>query len=299
MVKKIWKLRSRETIGEKIFGIVNAIILIFCGIVTLFPFINIIATSFSSSRAIISNEVMLLPVEFTTEVYKRLIEDGQLLRGLKNTVLITCVGTLLNMLVTIFTAYALSKKRLKGRKPLMTFFVFTMIFSGGLIPTFIVIKNTGLVDTYWALWIPAIISVYNMTIMKNFFESVPSSLEEAAQIDGASDWYIMLRIYIPLSKAIVATLALFYAVYWWNNYSNVLYYITTTTKQTMTVVLMQMLDSVDESLMSGDSAIMEKSLTPEGVKAAAIICTVLPIMCVYPFVQRYFVKGVMIGSVKG
>ena len=299
MVKKVWNMRKRETIGEKVFGVINAVLLVFCGVVTLFPFINIIATSFSSSRAIISNEVMLLPVEFTTEAYKRLIEDGQLLRGLKNTVLITGVGTLLNMLVTIFTAYALSKKRLKGRKSLMTFFVFTMIFSGGLIPTFIVIKNTSLVDTYWALWIPAIISVYNMTIMKNFFESIPASLEEAAQIDGASDWYIMLRIYIPLSKAIVATLALFYAVYWWNNYSNVLYYISTTTKQTMTVVLMQMLDSVNESLMNGDSAIMEKSLTPEGVKAAAIICTVLPIMCVYPFVQRYFVKGVMIGSVKG
>lgn len=292
-------MSKRETTGERIFNVINTILLIFCGVITLFPFINIIATSLSSSRAIISNEVMLWPVEFTTEAYGRLIKDGQLLRGLKNTVVITAVGTLLNMMVTIFTAYALSKKRLKGRKQLMSFFVFTMIFSGGLIPTFIIIKSTNLVDTYWALWIPAIISVYNMTIMKNFFESVPISLEEAAQIDGASDWYIMFRIYIPLSKAVIATLSLFYAVYWWNNYSNVLYYISTTTKQTMTVILMQMLDNVNESLMNGDSAIMEKSLTPEGVKAAAIIFTTLPIMCVYPFVQRYFVKGVMIGSVKG
>lgn len=292
-------MSKRETTGERIFNVINTMLLIFCGVITLFPFINIIATSLSSSRAIISNEVMLWPVEFTTEAYVRLFKDGQLLRGLKNTVVITAVGTLLNMMITIFTAYALSKKRLKGRKQLMSFFVFTMIFSGGLIPTFIIIKSTNLVDTYWALWIPAIISVYNMTIMKNFFESIPISLEEAAQIDGASDWYIMFRIYIPLSKAVIATLSLFYAVYWWNNYSNVLYYISTTTKQTMTVILMQMLDNVNESLMNGDSAIMEKSLTPEGVKAAAIIFTTLPIMCVYPFVQRYFVKGVMIGSVKG
>lgn len=292
-------MMKRETAGEKAFGVINYILLIMCGIVTLFPFLNVIATSFSSSRAIISNEVMLWPVDFTVEAYQRLINDGQLFRGLKNTVIITLVGTGLNMLITIFTAYALSKKRLKGRKWLMSFFVFTMLFSGGLIPTFIVVKTTGLTDTYWSLWIPAVISVYNMIIMKNFFENIPESLEEAAQIDGASDWFIMVNIFLPLSKAVIATVALFYAVYWWNNYSNILYYISSTSKQTMTVILMQMLETVSDSLMVGDSAIMEKSLTPEGVKAAAIIFTTLPIMCVYPFVQRYFVKGVMIGSVKG
>lgn len=290
---------KRETLGAKVFTVINYMILIFCGVITLFPFLNVIATSFSSSRAIISNEVFLWPVEFTTEAYSRLVEDGQLLRGLKNTVLITVVGTGLNMIVTIFTAYALSKKRLNGRKALMSFFVFTMLFSGGLIPTFIVVKSTNLTDSYWSLWLPAILSVYNMIIMKNFLENIPTSLEEAASIDGAGDWYIMFSIYIPLSKAVIATLSLFYAVYWWNNYSNVLYYISSSSKQTMTVILMQMLDNVSDSLMVGDSALMEKSLTPEGVKAAAIIFTTLPIMCVYPFVQRYFVKGVMIGSVKG
>lgn len=295
------KIQKRETRAESIFYFFNYLFLGLCAIITLFPFINVIATSLSSGRAIISREVFILPKEFNFEAYKALVKDGQLIFAMKNTVFITVFGTVINMAATILTAYSLSKKRLGGRKYIMSLMVFTMLFGGGLIPSFIIVKNLGLVDTYGALWLPGMISVYNMIILKTMFEGIPESLEEAASIDGASDVYILIRVVIPLSFPAIATLTLFYAVGWWNDYFNAMIYISDTRKLPLTVKLMQMISNVSDNLLrSGEGAsFMEAALVPESIKSAAIIISTLPILCIYPFLQKYFVKGVMIGSVKG
>mgnify|MGYP001377384279 CR=1 FL=1 len=271
-------------------------------LLTLYPFWYVAASSFSSSRAITSGEVFLWPIEFNVDAYKRLLDDGQLLVSAKNTILITAVGTLLNMVMTVLAAYPLSKKRLMGRSGLLLFITFTMLFVSGMIPNFILIKTLGLMNSYWSLWLPALISTYNLFVMKTYFEGLPEEIEESASIDGANDLTILLKIALPLSKPILAALSLFYAVGWWNSYFQVLLYITRSTKQTLMVKLYQMINQVDASLLNGaggSEGASQVLLTPEAVKAAAIVLSVTPILCVYPFLQRHFVKGVLIGSVKG
>lgn len=269
---------------------------------TLYPFLYEIAASFSSSRAITAGEVFIWPVEFNTEAYKRLLEDGQLIRAMGNTVLVTLIGTLLNMVMTILAAYPLSRKRLYGREPLLLFVTFTMIFVSGIIPNFILIKSLGLMDSYWALWLPSLISTYNMFVMKSFMEGLPDEIEESASIDGAGNWRILAQIMMPLCKPILAALSLFYAVGWWNSYFNVMLYITSSRLQTLMLKLYQMIKQVDASLLNsggGSEGASQILLTPEGIKAAAVVIAIAPILCVYPFLQKHFVKGVLIGSVKG
>ncbi|MNZ85746.1 L-arabinose transport system permease protein AraQ [compost metagenome] len=206
------------------------------------------------------------------------------------------------MLLTILAAYPLSRKRLAGRSGLLMFITFTMLFVSGIIPNFILVKSLGLMDTYWALWLPGLLSTYNMFVMKTFMEGLPSEIEESAAMDGAGDWRILLQIMLSLCKPIIASLSLFYAVGWWNSYFQVLLYITKTTHQTLMVKLYQMINQVDASLLNqagGSEGAGQVLLTPEGIKAAAIIIAVTPILIVYPFLQKHFVKGVLIGSVKG
>jgi putative aldouronate transport system permease protein len=278
---------------------------IFLGIMslfTLYPFLYEIAASFSSSRAITAGEVFFWPVEFNTEAYKRLFEDGQLLHAMGNTVIVTAVGTLLNMVMTVLAAYPLSRKRLVGRGPLLMFITFTMIYISGIIPNFILIKSLGLMDSYFALWMPALISTYNMFVMKSFMEGLPDEIEESASIDGAGNWLILVRIMLPLCKPILAALSLFYAVSWWNSYFNVMLYITSADLQTLMLKLYQMIKQVDQSLLNsggGSEGASSVMLTPEGIKAASVVIAITPVLCVYPFLQKHFVKGVLIGSVKG
>ncbi len=271
-------------------------------LIALFPLWYEVAASFSSSRAITSGEVMLWPIEFNLHAYDRLFDDGQILIGLRNTVLITVVGTALNMIMTILAAYPLSRRRLAGRSGLLMFVTFTMLFVSGIIPSFILVKTLGLMDTYWALWLPGLISTYNMFVMKTFMEGLPEEIEESAAMDGAGDWRVLMQIMLPLCKPIIASLSLFYAVGWWNSYFSVLLYITKTTSQSLMVKLYQMINQVDASLLNnsgGSEGAGQILLTPEGIKAAAIVIAVTPILCVYPFLQKHFVKGVLIGSVKG
>ncbi|UKS29778.1 carbohydrate ABC transporter permease [Paenibacillus sp. HWE-109] len=282
--------------------VVVYLLLAIASLVTLFPFWYEIVASFSSSRAITSGEVFMWPVEFNAIAYKRLFDDGQLLIAIRNTVVVTVVGTVLNMLMTILAAYPLSRRRLVGRNGLLIFITITMLFVAGLIPNFILIKSLGLVNTYWAVWLPGLISTYNMFVMKTFMEGLPEEIEESASMDGAGDWRILLQIMMPLCKPILAALSLFYAVGWWNSYFNVLLYITKTNMLTVMVKLYQMVNKVDESLLNnvgGNDASDAILLTPEGIKAAAVVIAIIPILCVYPFLQRHFVKGVLIGSVKG
>jgi putative aldouronate transport system permease protein len=271
-------------------------------LIALFPLWYEVAASFSSSRAITAGEVLLWPIEFNLHAYDRLFDDGQILIGLRNTVLITIVGTTFNMLMTILAAYPLSRRRLMGRSGLLLFITFTMLFVSGIIPSFILVKTLGLMDTYWALWLPSLISTYNMFVMKTFMEGLPEEIEESAAMDGAGDWRVLMQIMLPLCKPIIASLSLFYAVGWWNSYFSVLLYITKTTSQSLMVKLYQMINQVDASLLNnsgGSEGAGQILLTPEGIKAAAIVIAVTPILCVYPFLQKHFVKGVLIGSVKG
>ncbi|NWL87101.1 ABC transporter permease [Paenibacillus sp. 79R4] len=284
-------------------GIVSAYVFLgFVSLLTLFPFWYGIVASFSSSRAITSGEVFLWPIEFNTVAYQRLFDDGQLIMAMGNTVLVTVAGTLFNMVMTILAAYPLSRKRLAGRSWLLMLITFTMLFVAGLIPNFILIKSLGLMNSYWAVWLPGLISTYNMFVMKTFMEGLPGEIEESASIDGAGDWRILLQIYLPLCKPILAALSLFYAVGWWNSYFNVMLYITKSTKLTVMVKLYQMVSAVDSNLlnsMNGNEGLEQVLLTPEALKAAAVVIVVTPILCVYPFLQKHFVKGVLIGSVKG
>ena len=283
----------------KIFPLLNGLFFVAFCMAALFPLLNVASISLSSSRAINSGEVSIMPVEFTLEAYLNVLENGRLLVGFMNTVIVTGVGTLMNLLFTILCAYSLSKKRLKGRAWLIKGIVFTMIFSGGLIPGFVLVKTLGLMNTYWALWLPGLISTYLMIIMKSFFENIPASLEESASIDGANDIVILIRIILPVSKAVLATVTLFYAVGWWNGYMNVLLFITDAERATMMLMLQQMIANVNFASLEAAGDQVQVSLTQEAVKAASIVISTLPILMVYPFLQKYFMKGVMVGSLKG
>ncbi|WNQ13222.1 carbohydrate ABC transporter permease [Paenibacillus aurantius] len=283
------------------FRALNAILLACFACATLFPFLNIVAVSFSSSRAINAGEVSVWPIELSFDAYHNLIADGQLLVAMKNTVLLTVVGTALNMLFTVLAAYPLSKRRLKGRNFLLMAILFTMLFGGGLIPNFLLVSTLGLINSYWGLWLPALISAYNMFVLKSFFEGLPEELEESAAIDGAKDLSILWKIILPLSLPVMAALTLFYAVGWWNSYMNVLIYIKSTDKLSLMVKLYQMMQNIGPELLSTSNGegVSQATITPEGVRAASIVLSILPILCVYPFLQKHFVKGVLLGSVKG
>ena len=296
-------MRIKMPIGERIFTICNYVFLTFVAATMILPFISIISLSLSGSNAIISGEVLFLPKQFTFDSYNNIIKNGQIFVSMRNTVIVTLIGTVLNMIATILAAYPLSKKRLRGGKFFKGIIIFTMLFSGGLIPTFILVKSLGLADTYGALWFPMMISVYNMLVLISFFQGIPESLEESASIDGANDLIILIRIILPLSMPVLATLTLFYSVGWWNEYYNTMIYINSADKYTMTVKLMQIIKNLSEAMQTlsgGEGAVEQsRSVAAEGVKAATIVMTIAPIMCIYPFLQKHFVKGVMIGSVKG
>ncbi|WP_240415443.1 carbohydrate ABC transporter permease [Paenibacillus periandrae] len=294
---------EQRNLGNRTFNGLNFIFLGVAGFLTLFPFIHVMATSLSGSRAIASGEVFLWPVDWTLQGFRNLVEDGQLFVGMRNTIVITLIGTCFNLIATILAAYPLSRRRLRGREGLLMAITFTMVFSGGMIPSFILIKTLGIMNSYWALWLPGLISTYNMFVMKTFFEGLPDELEESASIDGANDLVTLFRIVLPLSMPILAALGLFYAVYWWNAYFNVLIYITSSSKLSLMMVLYQKINNVSETLLStgggSEGAMSGQNLTPEGIRAAAIVTATAPILIVYPFLQRHFVKGVLIGSIKG
>ncbi len=293
---------SLKSLLSRLGTTANYLVLGFLSLLALYPFWYVLVSAFSSSRAITAGEVSLWPVEFNVEAFVRLFEDGQLPAAMWNTIVVTAVGTLLNMLLTVLAAYPLSRKRLAGRGALLMFIIFTMLFVAGVIPNFILVKMLGLIDTYWSLWLPAMISTYNMFVMKTFMEGLPEEIEESAAMDGASDWRILIQVMLPLCKPIMAALSLFYAVGWWNSYFHVLLYITKSDMQTLTLKLYQMILQVDQSLLgslSGSEGVTQVVLTPEGIKSAAIVIAVTPILLLYPFLQKHFVKGVLIGSVKG
>ena len=298
MVKTIMPKKKRR-LGAAQYVLI-AVMLIFVLICTL-PFINVIAVSLSSKSAILRGEVSFWPVEFNTKAYEVIFRDASMFRSLFFTIEITVIYTVLAMALTILMAYPLTVKRLKGRKFFMFFAVFTMYFSGGTIPIYLNIKDLGLLNNMWALILPGLVSTFNVIILKNFFSSLPYELNEAAYIDGANDFQVLLMIYLPLSFSSMATLSLFYAVGKWNSFSDALYYITSRDLQPLQLKLYNLIkgnQAVEVAVQEGSSNDLSASVS-ESIESACIIFATLPILVVYPFVQRYFVQGVTMGAVKG
>jgi putative aldouronate transport system permease protein len=290
--------RIKETPGYRVFQIVNAIILTLVVVVTLYPFLNVLARSFSSAAEITAGHVNLWPKGFNLTTYRDTIKNAEFWVDYRNTVVYTVVATAIALFLTTCYAYVLSKKHLKGRTLLIGIALFTMFFNGGLIPNYVLINHLGFRNTIWAVVLPNAISVFNLLVMKAFFENMPAELEEAAQVDGLNTYGILWRIVLPLSKAVLATMLLFYAVTYWNAWFGAFLYIDDGTKLPVTVYL--------RNLMFGTNDITNLNQPSEyslqiaaNIQSVVVILTALPIIMVYPFIQRYFVSGVMLGAVKG
>lgn len=283
------------------YNIVNALIYIFVGLLSLLciiPFFNVISVSISSNNAVVSNQVWFLPKEITFNAYKTVLGDPSMMRSFGFTVVITILFTLLGLFLTICAAYALSRSRMKGRLAINTMFVFTMYFGAGLIPDYLLMDTLNLLDTTAVLILPLAISAYNMIILRTAMQAIPSSLEEAAQLDGCNDFRILCQIYLPLVVPTLATLALFYAVGRWNSYSDAMYYIQSDELKPLQLKLYNLVSaSADSAALEGDGGTGTQT-NEEVIKSATIMFATLPIIIVYPFLQKYFVSGVMIGAVK-
>ncbi|MGI6128446.1 MAG: carbohydrate ABC transporter permease [Planifilum sp.] len=287
--------KNKVSVGMVIVYIVLTLIVFVC----LYPFLNVLAYSFSGYNAVLSGKVTFYPIDFTLSAYKSILSRPQIWDAMRVTVYITLIGTALSLFLTILAAYALSRKNLPGRAFLSGMVLLTMYFSGGIIPTFMVVKQLGMYDKLSALFVPQAISVFNFIVMRNFFKQIPESLEEAATIDGASDVRVLTRIILPLSVPIIATIGLFYAVQYWNGYFDALLYIKSPEKYTLQLRLRSLLFS-DELNNSGQNqeGIGTQVMT-QTLKMACVAVSTIPILIVYPWLQKYFVKGVMLGSVKG
>lgn len=280
--------------GEIILYILITLIAFVC----LYPMLNVIAYSFSGYNAVLSGRVTFFPIDFTTAAYANILRRNQIWMALRTTVLVTLEGTAVSLMLTIFAAYALSRD-IPGRKVISGFILFTMYFGGGMIPTFIVVKGMGLYDTLGALFIPQAINVFNFIVMRTFFRNLPDSLEEAAKIDGASDMQILFQIVLPLSLAIIATMGLFYAVGYWNTYFDALLYIQNPDKYTLQLRLRGLLFGNDLDNSGNNLEGIGTQVMTQSLKMATVVVSTVPILVVYPWLQKYFVKGVMLGSVKG
>ncbi len=278
--------------------VMNYVILSILVFVCFYPFLNVVAYSFSSNRAVMAGNVTFFPIEPQVHAYEEILKRGQIWVAMRVTTLVTIMGTGIGLIFTILAAYALSKKRLKGRAWISGLILFTMYFSGGIIPTFLVVKGLGMYDQLTALYIPSAISVFNLIVMRTFFRELPESLEEAAYLDGASDTQILWKVVLPLSLPIIATIALFYAVSYWNDYFSALLYIQTPEKYTLQLRLRSLLFA-DELGAVGATEGIGNQVMAESLKMTCIVVGTLPILVVYPWLQKYFVKGVMLGSIKG
>ena len=288
--------RSR---GEKIFGVVNVVILLAVVFVTLYPFINIIAQSLSSEKYITLGKINLWPRGVNLDTYKVVVSDPMFWTNYKNTVVYTVIGTAISMILSTTFAYAISKRELKGRGLFIGIAVFTMFFSGGLIPTYVLVTGLGITNTIWAVVLPNAISVFNVLVMKSFFENMPRELEEAAAIDGLDTYGTLLRVVLPLSKAVIATMVLFYAVSMWNSWFQAFIYLDRSELFPVTIYLRNLIAGASGVQTAGaNAAATDLTQISANIKAVTMVLTVLPILLVYPFIQRYFVSGVMLGSVK-
>lgn len=290
----------RDSLGYKTFTWFNGTFLVLvCGFM-LYPFVTVLAQSFSSAGAVKAGLVNVWPVGFNIDTYKVVAGSELFWTSYRNTVVYTLVGTTIAMVLTTLLAFVLAKPHLRGRNFLIGIAVFTMFFNGGLIPNYVLIQTLGLKNTMWAVVLPGAISVFNLLVMKSFFENLPKELEEAAQIDGLGWWGIFRRIVLPLSKAVIATMILFYSVAIWNDWFAAFLYMDKQELFPVTLYLRNMIAGASSTASQGAAAAgSTKEAISANIQAVTMILTIIPILCIYPFVQRYFVSGVMLGSVKG
>ena len=287
--------------GKLTRGLFFLIILLFDAAV-LYPVLNVIAVSLSTYGGYLKNPSMIFPSEFSLQAYTTVLETKKIWTGYQTTLIVTLTGTVIGVLVTILTAYALSKKNLKGRSVIMTLILITMFFSGGMLPNYFLMRSLGLLDSLLALILPGCLSAYNIILVKNFFESLPQSLIEAAEIDGATEPQILSKVVIPLSKPIISVITLFLAVGYWNNYFNGILYIKSTSKWPLQLVLREIIMAASSMQQATGGNLAESGGTQVPVimlQYASIVVAMVPILCIYPFVQKYFEKGIMMGAVKG
>ena len=292
--------RIRESLGDNILKIFVYTMVILLSLACLLPLLNVLASSFSSVESLNAGKVSFWPIGFNVDAYKTILENGQLMRSMLFSMRITVVHVAFTLVMTVLCAYPLSHKDLVGKSVIWPFILFTMYFGGGMIPHYILIRDLNMINTMWSLIIPGLISTYNMILMRSFFSSIPEALREAAIVDGANDATTLVKIILPLSKSMLATIALFYAVGRWNGVQDGMIYINDPSKYILQVRLKNIIISstaLTELMQEGQNN--QTILQTQQVRSAALVFSLIPVMIVYPFLQKYFVKGVMIGSVKG
>ncbi|WP_438349663.1 carbohydrate ABC transporter permease [Paenibacillus sp. FA6] len=288
---------NTESLASRLFAIANNLILLLLALACLLPFINIIASSFSSTQEMIERRFMLFPRTFSLDAYKYILSTSTIFKGLAVSIGTTAVGTIVSMALTSTMAYGLSRKYLPGRVTINFIVVFSLLFSGGMIPTFLVVKSVGLINSYWALILPVAINAFNMIIMRNFFQALPEELEESAKIDGCNDLGTFFKIMLPLALPSIATISLFYAVAYWNTYTQAILYLTDSSKWTIQVLLRQIV--IVSSGMQAEGTSVDIIPPAQTVKMAVIVVATVPMLICYPFVQKHFNKGALMGAVKG
>ena len=286
--------------GERAFQIFNYIFMTFLMFIMLYPLWHVLMASISNAKQLSAHTgLLLIPEGFSTDAYRLMMKNPMILKGYGNTLFILVFGLAINMLITYMGAYGLSRKNVMWNKAITIFVIFTMYFSGGMIPTYINIKNLGLENTLWSVILPVAVNTFNLIVMRTGLEAIPESLEEAARIDGAGHFTIMFKIMLPLTKATTAVIVLYYAVSHWNSWFNAMLYLSDRNLYPLQLILREILIQNDTSMMTMSVDAGDSSFVSETIKYAVIIITVIPIICVYPFVQKYFASGVMIGAVKG
>ena len=292
---------QNATFGSRLFDIANYLIVTIIALTTIFPFIYIIGASFATEYEIATRPMFIIPQHASTAAYEYIFSSNKILRGFGNSIFITVCGTAINLFFTVTMAYALSKTRLRGLNFFLNMVIFSMFFSGGMIPGFVVVSSwLGMRGTYWALILPGAISAYNMMIVKNFFQGIPQELEESAALDGCNDLLTLVRIVLPLSLPVLATFGLFYAVGHWNSYFAAMIYLKDDKMYPLQLILRNIIVTAESS--ASDMSLMDPNFVEppkQSIKMAVIVVATVPIMCIYPFLQKYFVKGVMVGALKG
>lgn len=291
--------KIKHSPAESVFLTVNIIMITLISFLCLFPFLHELAVSFSDGASVMAGNVFMFPKGFQAEAYKKVFETSSMWRSLGFTAVLTVGYTLISLTLTVLCAYPLSRRRLCGGKGIMMFITVTMYFNAGTIPTYLLVYNLGLINKVWALILPCAINTFNMIMMRTSFRETPAELEEAAKIDGCNDFQVLWSVILPVSKPILATLALFYAVQRWNAFSDALYYINDPKLYPLQLKLQQIIQQGQADNMMNDINSQLDVVVPKTVQAASIIFATLPILVVYPKLQKYFVKGVMVGAVKG
>ena len=288
---------KKESAGSRLFTTANYTALTLISLLCLLPFLNVFASSFASTEEVISKKFILFPTTFSLDAYRYILSTPTIFKGLGVSIGVTVTGTIISMALTALMAYGLSRSYLYGRNLINFIIVFSMLFSGGMIPTFLIVKYFGLINSYWSMIIPVAVNAFNLIIMRNFFQALPEGLEESAKIDGSNDFGVFFKIMLPLAIPSIATISLFYAVTYWNTYMNAILYITDSTKWPIQVLLRQIV--IVSSGMQAEGTSVDVVPPAQTIKMAVIIVATLPMLVAYPFVQKHFIKGALLGAVKG